>query len=1196
MDFSQYVNLGLTPESQEFYRKLSEERVPSGTETGANAPLPLKQRQEALRQLQVPEQSTSPSWHTAGRIMPTKSNFWYAIPYNAVRNAGDISTGLTYSFTHIPELAERFVDFQKRNWKNTEREAKVFKKMVEDGNATIGDYAQYLGRVAQTNPVNATVNKMADLWGQPYNLDTNTLGNIVGVYKDKGFKEGTKAVVQQGKNTLKSMAENPLDVALDFAPVISTGAKAANKAIGKTGKGFSTAKGATAGQVAEDIINTSTSEVARDTNKIVEQAKDLGKNKNLSDLIKRAEETGDWEGVPVAQREALKKFSDDYNIIAQKHSPQTAVDPEHLTVAQNISRRNGITYREAEKQIQALNDSIPNTPVTVQRSLEDLSDIGKTNTIVNNLRKEANLPEVVAPKVQYNSEVKTLVKNVPEDAIISKEATFAGQSKKVQDALGKVAPELINPNKTGLDIYNDLVVKTGSPQAASDVLRKAGVGGIRGVEDGVTTVFGGKAKGGYNRANDSINFFKDADETTRAHELFHRSLEQTKDVPKIKEALKSALGDGYKLTDDVLENLTDGFVDYIKTGKAPSEGLKNLYDIYTKEVRKGDKLEGLKALANQGDNLAQQVVEATEKYRKGDLFPITHAMDEAAEIDKSLKAASELNDAQRIYSGKFSTREFGTQTYEDIARALSKPDEYVERLSKQYIGNNIARQLEQGVLAGESVLAKSEKEAKYVSREALQSGDILKALDNATDKAVRANDIPINKYVVGELKRQLKPFGSPFGYQLLNDVYNLGKGQMLASGTYLGANAIGGSITSLLASGTNILDDVANAIATRGRLSKELGTYRGVSQLRNIKTPVLRQLNQFNKYTTGGVTEFIDRKLQNAFSEIAANRKLRQMGVLPQERLKYIEAAEADKLADIIRDVKATSLLNNSKTFFPRWAIEPLAMSNPFWRWVDTAAASTVHMTTKYPLLSNWVLNQTLAQIGFDKEMQNRLNLGVKSDKQGVTYYFDERTGQTKEATIEWIPQMNTFKLISNPKDSVLRDPTTSVTLARLWNAANGKDVYGRALKRAEKNPNRRLTHIYDGAQRLVLTDHGWEEQGGRLDELASTFAKETIGILNLANKNVLPMVGTSLGLKYYQPYAQSLFGDFHKDEISNNMIMGGDPRKPREAADVLGSYLGLYSQPYIPALQEGRPLSVRKGRSLLRKQRYDLLRKERGY
>ena len=61
-------------------------------------------------------------------------------------------------------------------------------------------------------------------------------------------------------------------------------------------------------------------------------------------------------------------------------------------------------------------------------------------------------------------------------------------------------------------------------------------------------------------------------------------------------------------------------------------------------------------------------------------------------------------------------------------------------------------------------------------------------------------------------------------------------------------------------------------------------------------------------------------------------------------------------------------------------------------------------------------------------------------------------------------------------------------------------------------------------------------------------------------------------------------------------MIMGGDPRKPRELADVMGSYLGAYSQPYIPALQEDRPLSVRKGRSLSRGQRDDLLRKQRGY
>lgn len=980
MDFSQYINLGLTPESQQFYNNLSLGGVPSGTggalstDTGAGAEAPLapEEQKAVLERLRASRQPiTPPSWHTKGRIIPTKSNFWYATPYNFIRNIGDIGTGLTYTAGHLPELGKQLADFEKKNWENTKREAKILKAKMKDGNATLGDYVEYLGRVAQVNPVNATISGAADLIGQPYAVNTRTLGEIAGTYKNEGIKAGNKAVGQQLKNTAKSVLENPADVLMDFAPAIGQGVKAANKAIAKTGKGYASASGLTAGQQAEKIINVANKEVMADTNRLLDQTKELKKNKNLSDLVKRAEETGDWEGVPIAQREALKKFSDDYNVIAQKHSPQTAVDPEHLTVAQNIARKKNITYRQAEKEITALYDSIP-----------------------------------------------------------------------------------------------------------------------QGVDRNV----------------------------------------------------------------------------------------------------------GLKQLADQGDKLAKQVINARQGFYEGRLFPITHALQEAPEISKEMRAASGIDEAQRLYSGKFSTREFGNASYEDIAKSLANPQEYMERLGRQYVGNNIAKQLLNGTLAGESVVADDLKNASYISREALEKGDILKALDSATDKPLAQDAIPIDKNVANELKKQLKPFGAPFNYQTLNDVYNLGKGNMLAAGTYLGANVIGGGLTSLMASGGNILDDVVNAIATKGKLSKELGTYRNVSAFKDVKTPVLKQLNIANKYTTGAVTELLDRKFQNAFSEIAANRKLREMGVLPENRLKFIEDAQADKIADIIQDVKATSLLNNTKTLLPRGVVETVAVGNPFWRWNDTAARSTLYMLQKHPITSNIILNQVLGRIGFDQEMQNRLNLGVKSDKQNVSYYFDERTGQIKEASIEWIPQMNTFKIISNPKDTLLKDPTSSVTLSRLWNATQGKDAYGRALKRAEKNPTGRITHMYDGAERLVFDENGWHKEETKLDEVLSTFAKESIGVLNLANKTVLPAVGTALGRKYYQPYGQSLFGDFHKDETTNNMLMGGDPRKPRELGDVMSSFAGMYSQPYIPSLQEERPLGVRQGRSLMRGQRYDLLRKQRGY
>lgn len=1152
----------------------------------------LLAQDKAIKEANAPESKYEN--HNPNRIELSPENWWWAGVPNAFQNIKDIGTGVTNLFTHVPTHIGNLYNYEKKNVQNTIRDVRIAKQMLKDGTMTPADYMMYMGQATYHNPLTATVRDALDLMGTPYALKTTTPVEFINAAK----KDGLKGVVNQGKKQLKetanAMFENPVDVALDFLPAVGV----VNKAL----KGTKFAKGASAAEKVEKGIAVKNANVKNDLYKLDDQLKNIKKEvgqDDLTDLIKRAEESGDWTGVNPETKAKLKQFSEDYDTIANKYMPATAVDPEHLTVAQNISRKNGITYREAEKQIQALKDSVDTSPVITQRSIQDLGDVGKTNDIINNLRKDANLPEINLPKVSYLNEEKTLIKNVPEDSIISKEATFAGQSKKVQDALGKVAPDVITPNKSGLDIYNDLVVKTGSPQATSDLLRKAGIGGIRGVEDGVTTVFGGKAKGGYNRANDSVNFFKDADETTRAHELFHRLLEQTKDVPKVKTAIEKGLGKDAKLTNDVLEGLTDEFLDYVKTGKATRPELQELFDIYAKDIRKTDKLEGLKALANQGDGLAQQVVEATEKYRKGDLFPITHAGEKASAIADLYRASTGANDLDRIYAGKFSTREFGLTPYTEIANNLRKPSEFLQDLSTQYLGRNIKDELLTGTLNGESIASKVEKNNVYVSRKALEGNNTFeKILNQATTQPITSDAIAIDKNLLKELSNQTKGIGQFFGNQLLNDVQNLGKGSMLASGTYLGANFVGGGINAIMASGLNTLDDFAKAIKTKGQLSKRLGTYREGLQFRNVKTPVLKQINTFNKYTTGGLNSLLDAKMQNIFSEMAAHRQLRERGIISKDRLKAIDEIEAKTLGDIIEGVKAEALLDSTKTTLPRLAVEIGSGVNPFWRWNDTALRSTMYMLNRHPITSNLIMNQVLSRIGFDNEMQNRLNLGVKSDKPFVSYYFDDRTGQTKEASIEWTPMMNSFKLVGtalDTKDGFFKNNLQAPTLAKLYNAFKGQDQYGRALKRAEKNPNR-LGHIYDGGTRFVVTDRGLEEQGTRLDEVAATFAKETIGILNAANKVALPIAGGLTGQEYYQPYAQSLFGSFGGDETANNFFSGGDPRKRRQVGDVMNAYLGLYSQPYIPAFQENQPIGLNKGRSLLRKQRYDIMRKNRGY
>lgn len=960
MDFKR--TLPTHPEVQQFVDQVESMRT-NPTPYSSNQPLSDEEQQAVLAEVQAaqPKPLNSFANHIQGRITPTKDNWWWVAAPNAISNLGDISTGLVHVATHFPEEAKRFIDYEKRNHQNVIREAKMAKQMMKDGTMTPADYINYIGQAMYASPFVATTRDFLNAVGTPYALKTTTPVEFIEAGKKEGLKGVAKQGVKQAKETVKSVLESPVDVGFDL---LGTGV------VSKIKKAAPIVKEA---EQAEKALNVGTAKVSSDLNKVNETLKEAKKvqkaeNIDMADLVKRAEETGDWTGVPVTVRKKFKDFSDQYNEIAKKHSPQTAVDPEHLTVAQNIARKRNITYRDAEKSIQALYDSIP-------------------------------------------------------------------------------------------------------------------------------------------------------------------------------------------------------------------EGV--------------DRNIGLRDLAKSGDKLAQEVIDAKQGFHEGRLFPITHAMKDKVAIDGLNKIA----DDERLYSGRFSTREYGLHKYEDIAKALAKPDEFLEALGKQYVGNNIKQELLNGTINGESIKAAKEADNVYIPRKMLEDSSTFEKIQKEASKTpTSVEDVAISKHLLNSLATQTKGVAKVFGSDLLNDMYNVGKGSMLASGTYLGANIIGGGINAMMSSGLHTLDDLAQAIKTQGKLSKELGTYRNVSELRPVKTKWLQPVQKLNKYTTGAVTELLDRKIQNLYSEMAAHRQLRELGVASKNRLRTLDNLDAQRLGDVIEGVKSEALLNSFKTTLPKTVVEIGQAANPFWRWNDTAARSTLYMLEHHPITSNLIMNQTLARIGFDQEMQDRLNLNVKSDKKGVSYFFDDRTGQVKEASIEWIPQMNTFKLLANPSEFFKDNPTQSATFMKLANAWQGKDQYGRPLKRADRN--RRMEHPYDNRMgvRYVMTPQGMVKQGGRLDEVAATFAKETIGILNAMNKTALPIAASLTGNKFYQPYAQSLFGSISNDDRTTNFLSGGDPRKPREFANVFQSLLGLYSQPYIPALQEQRPLTPQQGKRLIRANRFDLLRKQRGY
>lgn len=976
MDFSQYIRYvnDSADERAAHYQNLLEnarqQSVPVEATPSSLGSTSGSFNGKALEEIQnLQEQQNVQKLKDGNRIPLNWSTWYYGGFPNAYQNLKDVGTGVVSMFSHPIANAVKFGKYELKNAKNTFNEGRILGEMLKDGNASLGDVVNQIGMMGYVNPLTATVRDAADLWGKSYSVSTKTPAEFVKAGKQSGLKGIAKRGVQQTYDTANAVFQNPVDVALD-AMGLGAG-KIVKGALSKTALG----KSIKAGEIVEKGVNVKTAGVQKDINKLGDQLQVIKKDKNidLEDLVKRAEETGDWTGVPVKQRKLLKNFSDDYHTITQKHSPSTAVDPEHLTVAQNIARKNNITYREAEKKITALNDSIP-----------------------------------------------------------------------------------------------------------------------KGVD-------------------------------------------------------------------------------------------KNI---------------GLKNLAEQGDELAKQVIDAKQGFHEGRLFPVTHALAEAVDLEK---LGGRVDDLDRIYAGKFSTREYGLTPYAEVAKSLKRPSEFLDGLSQQYVGRSIKDELQSGTLNGKSVASTIEKDNVYIPKSSLEGADTLQKIrEKSSAKPINADDIAIDKRVLKELSNQTKQFGKFFATDLANDLININKGTKLASGTYLGANAIGGGINAILASGLHTLDDFTHALKTHGQLSKNLGTYRNALTLKDAKTPWLKPITTVNKYTTGAITEWLDRKVQNTFSEMAAHRQLRQRGILPKDRLNALDELDASSLGDIIEGIKAESMLNSTRTFLPRWMVEAGSAQNYFWRWNDTAARSTLYMLQHHPITANLILNRILADIGFDDEMQNRLNLGVKSDKPFVTYRFDERTGQIKEGSLEWIPQMNTFKMIGtigDLKEGFFKNPTQAPIFMTLANAIQGKDQYGRALKRAERDPSGRLRHLYDGAKRYYISDRGIVEQGTSADEVISTFAKETIGILNAANKTGLPIAGSLTGNKFYQPYGQSMFGSFGRDELNSNIVSGGDPRKPRGLTDVMSSLIGYYEQPYIPRFESDVPqFSKSSFGGLVRGQRYDLIKKMRGY
>lgn len=569
--------------------------------------------------------------------------------------------------------------------------------------------------------------------------------------------------------------------------------------------------------------------------------------------------------------------------------------------------------------------------------------------------------------------------------------------------------------------------------------------------------------------------------------------------------------------------------------------------------------------AKQGNQVAKEIVGAKTLYDKGRIIPITHAMAEIEQVVPSLSKIAETF----VDAGRFSTRVAGNSNYEALAKALKNPDEFLEKVAEKYTEKNIAGSILRGEFIGQGETLGDK--IKYLSRTDLESGKLSKALDSASKELTAKNNVPISESYLGVIRDQVNREGNLFT-GALKDIYNVQRGNLLAGGTYVFGNMITGASNAVLNSGAGIIGDMISAIKSKGELARQLGVYR-----RNITPRYSNKIIEgFDKYSGNRLIsrplKYADRSLQNFWAEMAAHQEMRRAGVKYGERLNYISQADKAKLGDMITNIRRAALINSPKTILPKTAEPLMAAVSPFWRWLDTATQSNIYMLKKNPLMANVALNHIIANIGFDKEMQNRLNLNVSLDKPFVSYKFDDKTGQIKESRIEFIPSMTSLKLADK---ETLTNLDLNPALGAIIQSVSGKNSYGGYLRRPKVNGI--ITEAVGTKRYEVLPDGEVNEIKGKGDEIIASSLSSIFAVPRIYNKTIAPMLAPLLSPngKYYQPYGMSVFGSFTPNVEGGNVFSSGDPQRGRTIEDVARSAITQYDIPYYPE----RPQSVMNAR-----------------
>lgn len=577
-----------------------------------------------------------------------------------------------------------------------------------------------------------------------------------------------------------------------------------------------------------------------------------------------------------------------------------------------------------------------------------------------------------------------------------------------------------------------------------------------------------------------------------------------------------------------------------------------------------------------GDPMLKHLYDGMSKANRGEIGTYTLA---GAKVPESGLVSNE----GRRFQGKSSSREYGTAEYKDIATAYRNIHNFLDDVAnqklKQEISNNI---LNTGTIDGATKLVGeniAEKDIKYLNADLLADGKLSEAITLASDK-LKPNAVAIDKYNLNALKSFTLPENTPFRKGALNDMYNLAKETMLASGTYLGGNFISGLYGTLLNAATpqGLIKDAIASIGSKGALSRELGTIRTIRPAnRRYSTKLAQGTSTLGRWLGTGIAPRIDAVMQNMFSEINANAQLRKMGIAPQNRLSALAEMDKMKLGQLINNNRLASMMNTKYRIFPRGDVRSvLSIANPFLDWIDTSTQVSAKMLIDHPILMGAVTSKLFGEIGFDKELQKRLGLKVYTDKPLVTYKADkDAPSGSKEVTLSFLPQLTPVEFLVNPM-KLLTGNSGAPVLSAIYEASKGKNAYGNALRRSHAKDS--MMAVQNGQRYIVNPETRNIEpvKGTMGDEVLSTAIKNLFAPTSIVNKTVMPTVAdlysriTGNEAHWYMPYGQSIFGSFttgqpERGQLSRNILYTGDPRKERTVQDIIKGLGTYYERDYIP-------------------------------